>query len=261
MSGGYNDMLEPLPVGERSSQREAESSEGKNWAPCLGCAWVAFILAVAGISAHRHLLPKIPPGAHAHHAPPTPPAGGTTVINVIGGQSSTTLSCGQVTMASTYFSKAVAFAKGKGWVGSAGSCASQGYTVAAGTKALPASLTGYTGHPLTAQVYTFGTAPPTPTPAPSCPCGFTCFKDGAAFVSALNAPASAGDKLALVCPAASPCVINGTLLGLGGGVKATVIMEHVLLQNNVTKNARLLSISGGNVTGTKLTFRNGQATP
>ena len=57
MSGGYNDMLEPLPVGERSSQREAESV-GTNWAPCLGCVWVAFIMCVAGVSAHRHLLPK-----------------------------------------------------------------------------------------------------------------------------------------------------------------------------------------------------------
>ena len=40
--------------------------------------WVAFVLTVAGISAHRHLLPKIPPWDHAHHpAPPAPscPAG------------------------------------------------------------------------------------------------------------------------------------------------------------------------------------------
>jgi len=50
-------MLKPLPVGERSSQREAESV-GTNWAPCLGCVWVAFIMCVAGVSAHRHLLPK-----------------------------------------------------------------------------------------------------------------------------------------------------------------------------------------------------------
>jgi len=253
MSGGYNDMLEPLPVGERSSQREAESSEGKNWAPCLGCAWVAFILAVAGISAHRHLLPKIPPGAHAHHAPPTPPAGGTTVINVIGGQSSTTLSCGQVTMASKYVPNAVAFAKKQGWVGTTGTCFAKGYTVITGGKALPPSRTGYTGHPLTATLYA------KPSPASSCPAGFTCFKDAAAFVKALNAPAKTGDKLALLCPAASTCTISGTQLGGDLGVQATVIMESVLVQNNKAGDGGLLAIGGGSVTGTMLTFRNGQA--
>ena len=211
-------------------------------------------------------------------APPAPPRGAQTVINVIGGGT-----CGQVTMATAYVPKAVAFAKAHGWVGAAGTCASQGFTENAGannqpkSKALPISLTGYIGHPLTAALYT--------KPSPSCggtvpSTGYTCFKDGASFAKALNAPAKAGDKLALICPAATPCTINGTHLGsgapvdcpnpscpgLGNGI-ATVIMENVVIENNYNPltsdtNGRggLLYVGqGGSVTGTKLTFRNGKA--
>ena len=101
-------------------------------------------------------------------------------------------------------------------------------------------------------------APPPGVPCPSSvPAGFTCFKDGPSFATALNAPAKVGDKLALVCPAASPCTISGTQLGGTSGVAATAIMENVLVQNNKAQNGGLLNIGSGSVTGTKLTFRNG----
>jgi len=272
---------------------DAEPEGGTNRAPCLGCTWIAFILTVAGISAHRHLLPKrvclqlvvlllvllvllvlmllacrIPAGAHAHHAAGVT----TTVINVIGSHCNlaggtqqctpyvaadcllcTPPTCGQVTMASKYVPNAVAFAKGKGWVGSAGTCASKGYTTKSGTKSLPPSAMGYTGHPLTAMLYT-------KPPPSSCTSGFACFKSGAAFAKALNAPAKAGDRLALICPAAAPCTINSTQLG----VFERVIMENVLVENSNLDpdgggGGTLLLIGSGSDTGTKLTCRNGQA--
>jgi len=105
--------------------------------------------------------------------------------------------------------------------------------------------------------------PPTPTPpppTPSCPrsvpAGFTCFKDGPSFAKALLA---GRDKLALVCPAASPCTING--LGPPLNVEKRLVMENVLIQNNKASGISpggLLGISnGGSVTGTNVTFRNG----
>ena len=101
----------------------------------------------------------------------------------------------------------------------------------------------------------------------SVPAGYTCFKDGAAFAEALNAPAKAGEKLALVCPAASPCTISGTQLGGHGQaygqdqVQATVIMQNVLMESNqIDDGSAFLAIgAGGSVTGTNLTFRNGTA--
>ena len=99
----------------------------------------------------------------------------------------------------------------------------------------------------------------------SVPAGYTCFKDGAAFAEALNAPAKAGEKLALVCPAASPCTISGTQLGGHGQaygqdqVQATVIMQNVLMESNqIDDGSAFLAIgAGGSVTGTNLTFRRG----
>jgi len=73
-----------------------------------------------------------------------------TVVSVIGG---TPPACGQITMATAYVPNAVAFAKGQGWLGLAGTCASKGFSVKGGTKALPAALTGYTDHPLTAILF------------------------------------------------------------------------------------------------------------
>ena len=102
--------------------------------------------------------------APAPSVPPPPPL----VINVIGG---TPPSCGQVTIAAAYVTNAVAFAKQQGWVGSGGTCASKGFAVKGGTKALPASLTGYKGHPLTATLYTMANNVCSPSP---CLNGGTC---------------------------------------------------------------------------------------
>ena len=112
-------------------------------------------------TSHECTLPPAP-------APrPAPAPKGMSVINVIGG---TPPSCGQVTMATKYVPNAVAFAQGMGWTGSGGTCASKGYTYTVagpqGTKALPPSLTGYTGVTLTATLYS-KPAGPTPAPGPS----------------------------------------------------------------------------------------------
>ena len=231
---------------------DAEPEGGTNRAPCLGCTWIAFILTVAGISAHRHLLPKRVNviGSHCNLAGGTQQCTPYVAADCL---LCTPPTCGQVTMASKYVPNAVAFAKGKGWVGSAGTCASKGYTTKSGTKSLPPSAMGYTGHPLTAMLYT-------KPPPSSCTSGFACFKSGAAFAKALNAPAKAGDRLALICPAAAPCTINSTQLG----VFATVIMENVLVENSNLDpdgggGGTLLLIGSGSDTGTKLTCRNGQA--
>ena len=72
------------------------------------------------------------------------------MINVIGG---TPPKCGQVTISAKYVPNAVAFAKAKGWVGSAGTCVSKGYTTETNKLTLPVTVTGYTGRPLVATVY------------------------------------------------------------------------------------------------------------
>ena len=131
-------------------------AKGKGWVGTAGsCASKGY-----SVAAGAEALPAALTGYTGHpltatlFAKPAAPAGGTTVINVIGGGK-----CGQVTMATKYVPNAVAFAKKQAWVGSGGPCASQGYTVAAGKKALTAALTGYTGHPLIATLYTTPTTP------------------------------------------------------------------------------------------------------
>jgi len=125
-------------------------AKGKGWVGTAGsCASKGY-----SVAAGAEALPAALTGYTGHpltatlFAKPAAPAGGTTVINVIGGGK-----CGQVTMATKYVPNAVAFAKKQAWVGSGGPCASQGYTVAAGKKALTAALTGYTGHPLIATLH------------------------------------------------------------------------------------------------------------
>ena len=110
--------------------------------------------------------------------------------------------------------------------------------------------------------------------------GYTCFTDGIAFVTALNAAAAvAGRKLALICPLSQPCTISGTQLGReqprtngtepppagvwpdAGGLAATVVMQNVRIQNHNSSTfpGALLRIgSAGSVTGTNLVFHNGQ---
>ena len=106
----------------------------------------------------------------------------------------------------------------------------------------------------------------------SVPANFTCYKDGPSFVAAVKSPIAQmvvahhhnNVGLALICPAATPCTISNTVLV----VKATVIMENVLIQNNSCNyyfqtpmcDGGLLQITtGGSVTGTNITFRNGEA--
>ena len=88
------------------------------------------------------------PRARGSASGPAAPAGGTTVINVIGGGK-----CGQVTMASKYVPNAVAFAKDKGWTASTGGCAAKGYTVKGASATLPAATTGYTNTPVVVTLY------------------------------------------------------------------------------------------------------------
>ena len=82
----------------------------------------------------------------------------------------------------------------------------------------------------------------------------------AAFVSQLKA-AKSGDKLSLICTAASPCVISRVRLVVS--TKVEVTMAYVTMKDNscLSKSCvgGLMNVHGGSVTGTRLTFSGGKA--
>ena len=99
---------------------------------------------------------------------------------------------------------------------------------------------------------------PRGVPCPSSvPAGFTCYRDGPTFATAVNAQiVTSSFKLALMCSADTPCIIDSTQLIIA----CTVMMENVLIQNT-EKPFRgldgLMHIKSGSVTGTNISFHNG----
>ena len=100
--------------------------------------------------------------------------------------------------------------------------------------------------------------------------GMTCSPQKACdFVKLLSTTRDPEARISLLCTPAEKCTISGTQLGGEFGVRSTVEMANVLVQNNTAKFGGLLRIqgenmgeprfpgSGGVVTGTNITFRNG----
>jgi len=79
------------------------------------------------------------------------------------------------------------------------------------------------------------------------------------FVKKLATSTGGDPPLSLICTAAENCTISGTQLGGENGLQTSATMAHVRIQNNKAGGGALLSIHTGSVVGTKLTFRNGQA--